>query len=155
MEAPSVNSLNTNGATALVVSPDRTILGSPSGRPSLRPVALYATADWSLIRVPDGIASSEWDTPRGLAFASHGKRLAFISGRDVLVVDTEKGILVQYISTQNAAMEAVFSADGSMIAASARSVRVFRVADGEQVASYLSKGLYGLTGSTWTSPCVP
>ena len=32
-----------------------------------------------------------------------------------------------------------------MIAASAGSVRVFRVADGEQVASYPSKGLCGLS----------
>jgi len=59
---------------------------------------------------PRRIPSSEWDTPRGLAFAGEGKRLAFIRGRDVLVVETEQGILVQDISTQNAAMEVVYSA---------------------------------------------
>jgi len=125
---------------ALAMSPDGSVLvvAFYQGR---APIALYATSNWSPLRLIDGLPGDDLIMADHLAFDREGKRLAIGLLDKIVIVDVATGDVVQRISSASGAL--AFSPDGSLIAV-ARSfehkVSVLRVADGKEVASYATDG---------------
>jgi DNA-binding beta-propeller fold protein YncE len=123
-------------ARALAMSPDGSVLvvAFYQGRV---PIALYATSNWSPLRLLDGLPGGSMIMADDLSFDREGKRLAIGLIGNIIVVDAATGDVVQRVSS--APGKLALSPDGSLIAVARgfeHEVCVLRVADGKEVASY-------------------
>src|SRR5262249_27799125 len=149
-----------NRATALVASPDQSILAVAFGPALAQPVALYSTRDWSkLADLPEVIRDAPLD-PAAFAFSPDGRFLAV--GRVdsvVFVYDVSSRQVLQRFKSfpeRLTIRPLAFSPDGRMIAVASPAglvrrplpdgtsqivspgnrVRVFHRKDGAQIATY-------------------
>jgi WD40 repeat protein len=135
---------NVNWATSLAVSPDESILAVAFGFARVHPPVFYSTKTWTKIHAFDNLRYRL--TPSGLSFAGNGKRFAFAALGDIWVVDTDTRNPVQHISAHGAVMNLAMNDGGTKIAANDGRVRVFNVADGQEIASNsLAPPVYSLT----------
>jgi WD40 repeat protein len=160
-----------NFASALVASPDQSMLAVMFSRSAHQPIGLYSTKDWTKIADIPRPGHVDWWEPntRALAFSPDGRPLAVLTGREVAVYDVAERRLTQRITAlQNevcCASEVTFSPDSNKIAVSMHilptmgpdkalilpkvTVRVFRASHAVMVASY-PVPLWPVRGLCWS-----
>lgn len=134
-------------AVRLAVSPDCSVIAVGYGFPrDGQTISLLSTADWRRLRTMK--VPSERGGIARMRFSPDGTMLAYSTGSGVVVIEAANGAVIREIPVIAAGF--TFSPDGTMLAAvtiktsesSVESIwdgmRVFRIADGAQIASHSS-----------------